>query len=176
MLVHQQQLTAATSQHNPWAGIDPRLWPSGTTYSGAEPPPPRVHVCASTRRKEETRRMCLTGRNEIKSGDFPVDCSALGSCLLLFMVNMSLFISNVYLFIFFNYYYILSRSLTHLSQPLANSSRSFELAILSHLTLFSVCSFRHIRASHSAQHEASNRQCKSIDVYTLTVVPLYATI
>ena len=31
--------------------------------------------CASGRRKEEVRRMCLTGGDEIKSGDFPVDCS-----------------------------------------------------------------------------------------------------
>lgn len=52
--------------------MGPRLWPSVTTYSSAASP---VCACASARRDEEERRACLTGGDEIKSGDFPVDCS-----------------------------------------------------------------------------------------------------
>lgn len=61
-----------TSEHSPKPGTGPWRWPSVTTYSSVASP---VCVCARMRRKEEVRRMFLTGGDEIKSGDFPDDCS-----------------------------------------------------------------------------------------------------
>lgn len=87
-----------TSQRSPKPGTGPWWWPSVTTYSSSASP---VCVCARMRRKEEVRRVCLTGGDEIKSGDFPVDCSLQAAACLSLCWRCHYLIHKSVLFIVF---------------------------------------------------------------------------